>query len=69
MKRAGEDSLGAYMAATTVLFSLAVIISPLIGLPVVELIGYNNYWIFSFAIVIIGVLGIKWTEHKIEKVS
>lgn len=66
IRRADEASLGNYMGATTVLFSLAIIISPLIGLPVVDLIGYDNYWIFSFAIVTIGVLGIRWTQTKFE---
>jgi len=66
IKRAGEDSLGAYMGATTVLFSLAVIISPLIGLPIVDVIGYSDYWIFSFVIVLLGVIGIKWTQGKFE---
>lgn len=66
IKRAGEDSLGNYMGATTVLFSLAIIISPLIGLPVVEIMGYDNYWIFSFVIVLIGVAGIRWTQTKFE---
>lgn len=66
IRRADDASLGNYMGATTVLFSLAIIISPLIGLPVVEVLGYDNYWIFSFVIVMIGVFGIRWTQTKFE---
>lgn len=66
IRRADEASLGNYMGATTVLFSLAIIISPLIGLPVMDVLGYDNYWIFSFVIVVIGVIGIRWTQLKFE---
>ncbi len=67
IKRADEASMGNYMGATTVVFSLALIISPLIGLPVAEFLGYSNYWIFSFVVVMIGVIGIKWTQTRFDE--
>lgn len=67
LKRSDEASMGSYMGATTVLFSLAIIISPLIGLPMVEVLGFSDYWIFSFMIVLVGVIGIWWTKDKFEE--
>lgn len=66
IKRADELSRGNYMGATTVLFSLAFLIAPLVGLPIIDIVGYQSYWLMAFAAAVIGAVGCKWSQNKIE---
>ena len=50
LKRANPESTGQYMGSVTVAFSLAFFLAPLLGLPVIELIGYQIYWLALFII-------------------
>lgn len=45
MRRAGELNQGKYMGMVSMMFAMAFMFAPLCGLPVVEIVGYDNYWL------------------------
>lgn len=66
IRRSDEDSLGNYMGAVAIIFSLSLIISPLIGLPVIEVVGYYYYWWLIGGVFVVGAIGIAWTRDKLD---
>ena len=44
MRRTNEYNKGKYMGAVSMMFAFAMTFAPAVGLPVVELIGFENYW-------------------------
>jgi len=55
------------MGAVAILFSLSLILSPLCGLPVIELVdNYTVYWIIIGSAFILGAIGIAWTRKHLD---
>ncbi len=44
MMRSEEHNQGKYMGVVSMMFAMAFLLAPISGLPVVELIGFENYW-------------------------
>lgn len=67
IRRSDEDNLGDYMGAVAMLFSLSLILSPMCGLPVIELVdNYNVYWMIIGSAFILGAIGIAWTRKHLD---
>jgi predicted MFS family arabinose efflux permease len=47
MRRAGPENQGKYMGLVSMMFAMAFLVAPLMGLPIIEHIGYNNYFYFA----------------------
>jgi len=67
LKRADEHSKGRYMGAISVLFSIGLVISPLVGLPLAEMLGYSTYWIVISTMCFISGIGIWWSKSFLTK--
>lgn len=67
LKRADEHSKGSYMGAISVLFSVALVISPLLGLPLAEILGYTTYWIVISTMCFASGIGIWFTKSYLTK--
>lgn len=44
MRRSNDFNKGKYMGAVSMMFAFAHTFAPIVGLPVVEKIGFENYW-------------------------
>ncbi len=53
MRRTDEQNQGKYMGMVSMMFAIAFLLSPILGLPVVELTGYTNYFIMAATLSII----------------
>ncbi len=47
MKRADTDNQGKYMGVVSMMFAMAFLISPVAGLPVIDLVGYDVYYFIA----------------------
>ncbi len=47
MRRTDEQNQGKYMGMVSMMFAVAFLLSPILGLPVVEYMGYTNYFILA----------------------
>lgn len=66
IQRAGEKSMGSYMGAVSVMFSVAFLLSPLLGLPIVDIIGYDIYWTVCVIVCFISAVGIFYIKPKLS---
>lgn len=67
IRRSDEDSLGDYMGAVAMLFSLSLILSPLCGLPIIEFVdNYTIYWIIIGSAFMVGAIGILWSRSRLD---
>jgi len=69
MKRADEQNQGKFMGVVSMMFAMAFALAPISGLPVVEKIGYHNYWYAAAAFSIISGISIWLLKRKFEKTS
>jgi len=44
MRRATEQNQGKYMGMVSTMFAMAFLLAPILGLPIIDKIGYHNYW-------------------------
>lgn len=58
MRRATPNNEGKYMGSVTMMFAMALTFAPMVGLPVVERVGYDNYWFLAASFSAISALGI-----------
>jgi MFS family permease len=47
MRRSQPENQGKYMGAVSMMFAMAFLFAPLLGLPIIEYIGYHNYYILA----------------------
>lgn len=69
LKRADANSKGSYMGAISVLFSVGLVISPLLGLPLAEMLGYTLYWTIISTMCFVSGIGIWFTRSYLTKKS
>lgn len=60
MGRAQPGSLGQYMALYAIAFSIALILSPLIGSLIIEWSGFNALWFVMIGIAIMAIAGVRY---------
>jgi predicted MFS family arabinose efflux permease len=66
IKRAGPKKKGAYLGAVSTMFSVAFICSPFIGIPLLESLGQEKYWILMGVIILIGSFGFYYSKNKMK---
>ncbi len=47
MRRADSDNQGKYMGVVSMMFAMAFMLAPISGLPVIEYVGYETYWMIA----------------------
>ena len=47
MRRADQQNQGKYMGVVSMMFAMAFLFAPILGLPVVEYVGFNNYFLLA----------------------
>ncbi len=57
MDRSSASNRGKYMGMTTMLFSIALIIAPILGTTILDRYGFDTLWIVMFGISMVGVGG------------
>lgn len=57
VRRTNSRNVGKYMGILSMLFSLAIIISPIVGTNIIEAYSYSALWIFSFVLCVISAVG------------
>lgn len=66
IKRAGPAAKGSYLGAVSMMFSVAFILSPLLGIPMLESLGKEIYWTSVFIVMLISTAGFfiskKWMK-------
>jgi len=67
MDRATKGNMGRYMAVTTVLFSVSLIIAPKFGTWVLDAFGYVVLFIVLFLMCMIGAAGLWWMQDRFER--
>lgn len=58
MDRATSDTIGQYMSVNTVMFSLSLIIAPILGTAVLDAYGYSMLFGVMFGLCIISIIGL-----------
>jgi predicted MFS family arabinose efflux permease len=66
IKRAGPKKKGAYLGAVSTMFSVAFIISPFIGIPLLEYFGQVKYWSLLAFIVLIASIGFYFSKRQMK---
>ena len=66
LRRTTKDNVGQYMGAVSMLFSLAIILSPIMGTNLIEHYGYNAAWIVSAILCLIACTGYYLLDHKFK---
>ena len=56
MRRADEASKGKYMGVVSMMFALAFLFAPIAGLPVIEKVGYHDYFFMAATLSLISAL-------------
>jgi len=74
MRRADEQNQGKYMGVVSMMFAMAFLLAPVSGLPIVEKIGYHNYWFIAAALSILSGICLwflkpYFTKSEIKKSS
>lgn len=69
LRRTKDENVGQYMGIVSMLFSLAIIISPIIGTNLIEHFGYNVTWIVCFLICMIAAFGWSRLDDDFKKVE
>jgi len=64
MRRATPNNEGKYMGTVTMMFAMALTFAPMVGLPIVERVGYDNYWYLAASFSAISGLGIWLLRSK-----
>ena len=57
LRRARGSNLGSYMGLQAMLFSLSLILAPIIGSRVIDGFGYNALWLVAFILCVIAAIG------------
>ena len=66
LKRANSKNKGEYMGLSSMGVSLAFILAPLAGLPVIEVIGYDLYWLAAMCMSLFAIIGYVLTKRELE---
>lgn len=66
IKRAGPKKKGAYLGAVSTMFSVAFIISPFIGIPLLEFFGQQWYWTIMAIIAFTASVGFFISKHQMK---
>jgi len=67
MNRGGEENIGKYMGFSSMVFSLAIILSPLLGAYLLENYGFSVLWLVMGLISLIGTFGFVFLSSTFEK--
>jgi predicted MFS family arabinose efflux permease len=69
LSRSTPQNQGKYMGALSMMFSVAFILAPILGLPVVERIGYHTYWYIAGVLPIISGICLWYMRSYFKKVA
>lgn len=62
MDRADEGNIGQYMSVNTVVFSLALIVAPILGTTILDQMGYSVLFFVMFLLCVASILGLIWIK-------
>lgn len=62
MNRASEDNIGQYMSVNTVMFSMSLIVAPILGTGILEAFGYDVLFIVMFLLCLLSVVGLSYIK-------
>ena len=65
--RAKEDNKGSYIGYMATMFSLAFLLAPLVFMPYIEQIGYDNIWIICCVVSIASAYALHVLKPSFEK--
>lgn len=68
MRRADKDNQGKYMGVVSMMFAMAFMLAPISGLPVIEHVGYQAYWIIAASLSVISGIAL-WFMRRYFMVS
>ena len=63
MRRADEDNQGKYMGVVSMMFAMAFMLAPVSGLPVIEYVGYQNYWLIATSFSLVSGICLWWMRR------
>ena len=69
IRRAKPENIGTYMGITSMMFSVAFIVAPIIGTQLIESFGYDTSWLFLGILGILGGLGFIYVRVLFEQKS
>jgi len=58
MRRADENNQGKYMGTVSMMFALAFLFAPILGLPIIEQIGFVKYWYMAASLSLISAVSL-----------
>jgi len=64
MDRANEDNIGNYMSVNTAMFSLSLIIAPILGTAILEGFGYSILFLVMFLLCVVSIIGLRFLESE-----
>ena len=67
MRRANEDNQGKYMGLVSMMFATAFLLAPITGLPIIELIGYEQYFYMAASLSILSAACLTLLKRYLEK--
>ncbi len=65
--RANKDNKGSYIGYMSTMFSLAFVLSPLVFMPYIEILGYQNIWIICCGVSLFSALALHFLRPSFEK--
>ena len=66
MDRATDASRGKYMGLTSMMFSVALIIAPLLGTSIYDAYGFDTLWVVMFLVNSVGLVGYYYSRKSLE---
>lgn len=64
MDRANDDNIGQYMSVNTVMFSMSLIVAPILGTAILEGYGYDILFGVMFLLCVISIIGLKFLKEE-----
>lgn len=69
MRRANDENQGKYMGVVSMMFAMAFLFAPISGLPVVELIDFDPYWILAGSLSVLSGICLWFMKPYYERQS
>ena len=64
MDRADKNNIGQYMSVNTVVFSLALIVAPILGTYILDHMGYSVLFFVMFMLCVVSIAGLMWIKPQ-----
>ncbi len=64
MRRSSPENQGKYMGVVSMMFAMAFLLAPLLGLPIIEYTGYHNYFIIAASLSVFSGICLHFIRRK-----